>query len=159
MGSIAANLKQNVVEAQRKRTQLPDCGYEGLGAGKMVFVDVKGHAIGGAQYDVAVKIPIACRRFAIVSDAAPTNSKFLSVDPTGKTNPSGSAAVAFDGLENWFPLNTVQNASTIYWLVLTLPFNVDLIYLSMGTESGATNQFRLICCVDDSLDLRGGMYT
>jgi hypothetical protein len=157
---VRDNLRDNIRVAIQKNVQKDECGWEGKGNLKdLIFRTIVGQAIGGAQFDLEVNLPFGCNEFAIVSHSSITDSVFLSPNATGRTNPGGGGAITFDGTEQWFPMNTVQNASTIYWAKLRFKGYLNVIYVSLGHESGAQNIVTIACSRDGGLELNGGMWT
>jgi len=168
MGSIAANLKDNVREAQNKRTQQPDCGYSGQGGSGFFFATIQPHGKGGRfnwdqgtnkadpigpQADIPINLPFKCRKFRVNSfqNSSDNNDRYISLAPTGIGYTAGGSFVAPtpSGGENWFSLNGPNTGTPQPVIIFKEP--VDLVYLTLGINAGS--QYTLtLCCYNDALD-------
>lgn len=163
VSDMQRNIMANVRASIEKNTQNKECGWKAIGSIQdLFFAHLTGQAIGGAQYDLEVDLPQGYNEFSLVSISDNGNSVFLSLGKTGKTNPLGGGAIVVAGTEEWFPMTTAAGgvSGPNYFAVIKFRGYTNVVYVSLGHESGAQNICTIACGRDGSLSgIRGGIWT
>ena len=156
MFDVAENIRSNVRTSVAKKTQQPECGWEGSGDNEVYFLTVNANALPGVQCqaDFSVKLPVAYKHFLLVSitNIAYNNSLFLHLRPLGKAYPTGVAAITPDGTENWLSMK-MKSGADVQALLLKFSKGVNEIFLDWGFEAGGGTSYKFtILCSNGDFD-------
>jgi hypothetical protein len=148
---IRSNLKGSVLEAIKKNTQKPDCGWEQTGGpqvGSLTFDFINpGHAI--SDFLVILPFPVKRLWLSAIATISKNNSYMFHFRPLNRSY--NSNAVDVTGAEPWLPMRA--NTDPSWTNVLNFKKPISQFYLDIGFEDGGGSHLTTFMFSDDSFDV------